>query len=318
MNYEINKKSNVKNMINDFVSSRNASSALVIDAETLLTSTALYEGGMKKENITVLNNDPSIVNYARSVGFNAICGITTHILAKIGGKFDIIYWDYCGFPQARSDGFNPAVDLVWGAEHLTKKGIMLATFCRRATDCIENAENMIPHDIFHAKTYLYHETCAMMLMIMVRKKTRQTRDDFNELTVATRLANKKKVEKEVPTAPALVFETGDIVFSEWEEGWVAGEIIEKKGSKYDVFFEESNSISLMRGDVLYNPVKVSKKRKLDEGDIVFSQWDNKWLVGEVMENKGSKLDIFFENSNSIALMKRTQLYIPSSKKCRTK
>ena len=42
MNYEINKKSNVKNMINDFVSSRNASSALVIDAETLLTSTAHY------------------------------------------------------------------------------------------------------------------------------------------------------------------------------------------------------------------------------------------------------------------------------------
>ena len=53
MNYEINKKSNVKNMINDFVSSRNASSALVIDAETLLTSTALYEGGMKKENTCI-------------------------------------------------------------------------------------------------------------------------------------------------------------------------------------------------------------------------------------------------------------------------
>ena len=93
MNYEINKKSNVKKMINNFVSSRNASAALVIDAETLLTSTALYESGMKKQNITVLNNDPSIVAYARSIGFNAVCGITTHILSKIGGKFDIIYWD---------------------------------------------------------------------------------------------------------------------------------------------------------------------------------------------------------------------------------
>ena len=319
MNYEINKKSNVKNMINDFVSSRNASSALVIDAETLLTSTALYESGMKKQNITVLNNNPSIVAYARSIGFNAVCGITTHILSKIGGNFDIIYWDYCGFPQARSDGFNPAVDLVWGAEHLTKKGIMLATFCRRATDCVENAENMIPHAVLHAKTYVYHETCAMMLMIMVRKNPRQTRDKFNELTVATRLANKKKIEKETPIAPtASAFETGDIVFSEWEEGWLAGEIIEKKGSKYDVFFEKSNEISLMRGDVLYNPVKVSKKREMAKGDIVFfAEQDNKWLAGEVIENNGSKLDIFFEDSNSIALMKRTQLYIPS-KKHRTK
>ena len=316
MNYEINKKSNVKKMINNFVSSRNASTALVIDAETLLTSTALYESGMKKKNITVLNNDPSIVAYAISIGFNAVCGITTHILSKIGGKFDIIYWDYCGFPQARSDGFNPAVDLVWGAEHLTKKGIMLATFCRRATDCVENAENMIPHAVLHAKTYVYHETCAMMLMIMVRKNPRQTRDKFNELTVATRLANKKKIEKETPIAPtASAFETGDIVFSEWEEGWLAGEIIEKKGSKYDIYFEKSNEISLMRGDVLYNPVKVSKKREMAKGDIVFfAEQDNKWLAGEVIENNGSKLDICFEDSNSTALMKRTQLYIPSKKR----
>lgn len=319
MNYQKNKKSDVKNMINEFISSQHASTALVIDADTLLSSTALHQSGMKMENITIINNDPMIVDYAKSIGFNAICGISTNILSQIGGKFDIIYWDYCGFPQERSDGFNPAIDMIWGFEHLTRKGMMLATFCRRGTNCIEKAESLIPRQMSLAKTYLYFETCAMMLMIMVKKKPREIRDFFNELTVAKR--SKKQQQRQPQRQPQQQppqldeFKTGDIVFSKWETGWLPGEIVERRQSKFDVFFEESNEVSLMQSESLHKAVKVSKKRKLDEGDLVFSQWNNKWYPGKVNEIKGSKYDIYFED-NTIALMNSDSLYV--SKKTKIK
>lgn len=298
MNYPKNKKSNVKNMINEFISLQRASTALVIDADTLLSSTALYRSGMKKENITIINNDPMIVANAICIGFNAVCGISTNILSQIGGKFDIIYWDYCGFPQERSDGFNPAIDMDWGFQHLTRRGMMLATFCRRNINCIEKAESIIPRHMFLAKTFLYFETCAMMLMIMVKKKPREIRDLFNELTVASRMKTQQVDE----------FENGDLVFSKWKSGWLPGEIIERRQSKFDVFFKKSNSVSLMRSEALYKAVKVSKKRKLNEGDIVFSQWNKKWYSGKVNEIVGLQYDIFFED-NSIALMDSDLLYV---------
>ncbi len=297
-------------MVNLFIASRNAKTALVIDADTLLSSLALHKAGMLKKNITVLNNDPDIVAYAKSIGFKAFCGISTCILDQLKGKFDVIYWDYCGFPQRRADGFDPSVDMMWGSQHLTVNGIMLSTFCRRATNCIEKAENMIPKALLHAKTYLYHETCAMMLLIMVRKNPRKIRDAFNKLTMAvtSTMTIAKSTISNLSVKP--LFNLGDVVFSKWGEQWLPGTIAKKVGaSKFDVHFEKSNSISLMEKRALVLPIH--SNQKIIKGDVVFSKWEGEWLPGTVRKKVGStKYDIFFEKSNEISLMEKKTLFLP--------
>lgn len=178
------KHSNTKQFINDFLADRARACArpraLVIDAESLMTSRSLGDG----VDITVLNSDPTICDEARSLGLNTACGISTTALREVRGKFDIIYLDYCGFPTKQPNGFDPAFDLLWAADHIVDDGIVLATFSRRFKHCVATAESMIPNSLQLAKTHVYFETSAMMCMFLVKENARALRDSVNHALVS--------------------------------------------------------------------------------------------------------------------------------------
>lgn len=179
------KHSQTKEFINEFLASRctSQSTVLVIDADQLMSSKAFMNNGVLPANITVLNSDQGICDKAKSFGLNAVCGVSTNVLREIYGEFDVIYLDYCGFPQRKADGFDPAFDLLWAADHTS--GIVVATFSRRAPHCIEQAENLIPNSLQLAKTYVYRETSAMMCMFMVKNNPRELRHSINRALLMT-------------------------------------------------------------------------------------------------------------------------------------
>ena len=198
------KESDMKNAVNQFISEQanEHTKAIVIDAETLLSSTALANAGVLKKNITVLNCDPHVVRTAKEHGFQSYAGYSTQTLLKLKGQYDIIYLDYCGTPKDNAThGFSPCMDLAWASHHLNKNGILLATFSRRCENAIEQANQIIPYGMQLVKEVTYHETCSMYCMILTNgSSTRVLRDAFNKCYMERRkkVVPKPKVPKPVP------------------------------------------------------------------------------------------------------------------------
>jgi len=201
------KESDMKNAVNQFISEQanEHTKAIVIDAETLLSSTALANAGVLKQNITVLNCDSHVVRTAKDNGFHSYAGYSTQTLLKLKGRYDIIYLDYCGTPKDNAThGFSPCMDLAWASHHLNKNGILLATFSRRCENAIEQANQIIPYGMQLVKEVTYHETCAMYCMILTNgSSTRVLRDAFNKCYMERR---KKPLVKPVPVVPEPVVE----------------------------------------------------------------------------------------------------------------
>ena len=202
-NTELKEKSPMKLSINNFLGkfSTPQTRAIVIDAETLLSSSTLVSYGVDPLNIVVLNDDASIIEAAHKRGHTqSIAGISSAVLPKLHGSYDIIYLDYCGFPDIRSDGFNPAYDILWSGDRLADDGIMVVTFSRRATNCVEKAEAMIPVSLELVKSICYSETCAMFAMILTKgKKQRHIRDTFNQIKIDTHKRKRDCVEESQPS-----------------------------------------------------------------------------------------------------------------------
>ena len=199
------KESDMKNAVNQFISEQanEHTKAIVIDAETLLSSTALANAGVLKQNITVLNCDPHVVRTAKEHGFQSYAGYSTQTLLKLKGLYDIIYLDYCGTPKDNAThGFSPCMDLAWASHHLNKNGILLATFSRRCENAIEQANQIIPYGMQLVKEVTYHETCSMYCMILTNgSSTRELRDAFNKCYMERRkkpLVNPKPAPEVVP------------------------------------------------------------------------------------------------------------------------
>lgn len=183
-NTDIKIKSTMKRTMNLFLASyvNSESKALVLDAETLLSSNTLYNQGMKKENIIVINDNEDIIEKAKQQGFiHSKVGLTTNVLFQVNGCFDIIYLDYCGTPEKSKNGFNPSYDLLWAADRLKRNGIIVTTFSRRTQDAIEKANDIIPFTLTLAKEVNYCETVPMYSMIMTKINPRHARDTFNHL-----------------------------------------------------------------------------------------------------------------------------------------
>jgi len=174
-------KSTMNNFLGNFANPQ--TKAIVLDAETMLSSSTLVRHGVDPLNIIVINDDPIIIDTAHRNGHTkSITGISSAVLPQLRGSFDLIYLDYCGFPDTRSDGFNPAFDILWSGDRLNKDGIMVVTFSRRATNCVEKAEAMIPVSLELVKTICYSETCAMFAMILTKgNDQRFIRDTFNDI-----------------------------------------------------------------------------------------------------------------------------------------
>lgn len=186
-------KATMNNFLGNFANPQ--TKAIVLDAETMLSSSTLVRYGVDPLNIVVINNDTNIIDTAHRNGHTkSIAGISSAVLPQLRGTFDIIYLDYCGFPDIRSDGFNPAFDILWSGDRLNKDGIMVVTFSRRATNCVEKAEAMIPVSLELVKTICYSETCAMFAMILTKgNDQRFIRDTFNEIKLSHH--KKRKMEE---------------------------------------------------------------------------------------------------------------------------
>lgn len=177
-------KSNMKNAVNAFIAQQanERTQAIVIDAETLMSSNSLANNGVPKQNITVLNCDETIIEKAIQEGFQAYAGYSTQSLLQLKGFYDIIYLDYCGTPKDNpANGFSPCMDLAWSSHHLNKNGILLATFSRRCENAIEKANQIIPYGMHLVKEITYCETSPMYCMILTNgHQTRELRDTFNK------------------------------------------------------------------------------------------------------------------------------------------
>lgn len=254
-------RTKTKSVINTFLCqvATTTTTALVIDAENLASSRALLAVGVPASSITVLNYEEDVCSKARRLGLTAIAGISTDSLRTLHGTFDIIYLDYCGFPVRRADGFDPAFDLLWAADHLRANGVVLATFSRRAQNCAALAEAMIPRSLSLAKVHAYCETSAMMCMFLTSANAREMRTKINALLlapVAVSPAESVKTNKRKRSARTFYGQPhkrrlteglteGQKVQVKWEGQLFPGIIDSVKAGKYDVFFPKTNEIALM-------------------------------------------------------------------------
>ena len=184
-NTEKKKHSIMKNAMNAFISkhAHEDTKALVIDAETLLSSSRLTKKGVLPSNIVVINSDQDVIEKAKENGhIHSVCGVSTTVLSQIKGAFDIIYLDYCGTPKDNStNGFSPQIDMWWATSNLKDDGILACTFSRRCQNAIKTALNLIPSALQLCFDIKYCETSAMYTMILTRKRRPGLKKLFSKL-----------------------------------------------------------------------------------------------------------------------------------------
>ena len=215
MSYNTTLKMNspMKQTINTFLASYSTpeTNALVIDAETLLTSSELVSYGVDPINIVVVNNDESVIQKAHSHGHKkSVAGFSTNVISSMTNTFDIIYLDYCGTPDGnKTDGVFPKYDLLWAADRLSNDGIVLVTFSRRNHEgyAVERAQSMIPLTMELINVVYYCESSPMFVLMLVKKdfqKKRYLRDEFNRIKMEVhdqcKTSKRKRVE-EPPVVP---------------------------------------------------------------------------------------------------------------------
>jgi len=207
MSYQtlLKKESPMKNTMNSFIGriSTPETKALVIDAETLMSSTSLVTYGVSPINVVVINDDDTIIRKAHNNGHKrSISGYSTEVLEQFTDTFDIIYLDYCGTPDGnKSTGVLPKYDLLWAADRISEEGVLIVTFSRRNHEgfAVEKAQNMIPLSMELVNTLFYYETCPMFAMVLVKrnfKHSRYLRDLLNSL-----IMEKKRKREEIPCLP---------------------------------------------------------------------------------------------------------------------
>ena len=286
-----------KQVINDFLAkwladfARARPRALVIDAESLMTSRSLGD-----VDITVLNSDPTICNKARALGLNTACGISTTALRQVRGNFDMIYLDYCGVPAKQPNGFDPAFDLLWAADHLVDDGIVLATFSRRFKHCIATAENLIPNSLQLAKTHVYFETSAMMCMFLVKENARALRDSVNRALVSGSKA------LEALKALEVVTERKKRKFTSGVSESVKG----RKRKKREFLMNDQAS------EWAKPKTKPKPKPKMNVNDTVSVKWGNETLPGVVIKKTHGGYDIYFPLTHEKAVVRTNAVSAPVS------
>lgn len=189
-NTALKMKSPMKTTINTFIGqcSTPESIALVIDADSMLSSSALVSHGVIPNNVIVLNSDNDIIKKAHEHGHTrSVAGFSTNVLDSFVDTFDIIYLDYCGTPDGnKSDGVLPKYDMLWAADRLSDDGIVIVTFSRRNHEghAVERAQKMIPLSMDLLNVVYYCETSPMFAMMLVKKglnSKRNLRDKFNRI-----------------------------------------------------------------------------------------------------------------------------------------
>ena len=87
-------KSSINNFLGNFATSE--TKAIVLDANSMLSSSALVTRGVNPLNIIVINDNQDIIDIAHKNGHvKSITGISSLVLPRLYGNFDLIYLDYC-------------------------------------------------------------------------------------------------------------------------------------------------------------------------------------------------------------------------------
>ena len=293
--YNMFKSNNTKQFINGFIAGCQGKEtrAIVIDAEELRTSRSLMEVGVPPNSITVLNTDQGICDKAHTLGLKTACGMSTTTLRQLYGRFNLIYLDYCGFPTKHANGFDPAFDLLWAADHIDDDGIVIATFCRRAKHCIETAENLIPTSLRLAKTHVYFESSAMMCMFLVKKNERTLRDRINRALI---------------TAPPQVPPPPQVSSAEYVKG-------SRKRKKRHFLMNDQASEWHAKSEKK-KPKKAEKAEKPDKkyvkGTAVSVEWEDKVLPGIVIKKIYGGYNIYFPLTNDKACVRTNAVSQPTS------
>ena len=194
-NTTLKKRSKMKRIMNIFLTQCTTadSNAIVIDADSLMSSKTLIRCGLTPENIIVLNNNKDIIKKAYKQGhINSVVGISTSVLPYLPGLYDLIYLDYCGTPAANKNGYwNPHMDVLWSADRLTENGVVIVTFTTGHIDnAIQRANLMIPNSLTLVKEVSYCETTPMYVMILSKSPdVKPLRDRFN--LIYTKVKNHK-------------------------------------------------------------------------------------------------------------------------------
>jgi len=312
------KHSNTKQFINDFLADRARARArarpraLVIDAESLMTSRSLGDG----VDITVLNSDPTICDKARSLGLNTACGISTTALREVRGKFDIIYLDYCGFPTKQPNGFDPAFDLLWAADHLVDDGIVLVTFSRRFKHCVATAESMIPNSLQLAKTHVYFETSAMMCMFLVKENARALRDSVNHALVSGSSASGSSGSSGSKALEAL--EALKVMERKFTNGVSASVKGRKRKRREFLMDDQASEWYKPKPKPKPVPKPVSKPKKPKPvpkyaiNTTVSVKWGNKIIPGVVLKKIYGGYDVYFPLTHEKAIVRTNAVSAPVS------
>lgn len=276
------KTNNTKQFINGFIAGCQGKEtrAIVIDAEELRTSRSLMEVGVSPNNITVLNTDQSICDKAHTLGLKTACGMSTTTLRQLYGRFNLIYFDYCGFPTKHANGFDPAFDLLWAADHIDDDGIVIATFCRRAKHCIETAENLIPTSLRLAKTHVYFESSAMMCMFLVKKNERALRDRINRALITA----------PTPAPPPQVSS------AEYVKG-------SRKRKKRNFLMNDQASEWHAKSEKKKSKKAEKPDKKYVKGTTVSVKWENEVFSGIVVKKIYGGYDIYFPLTDDTACVK---------------
>lgn len=201
-NSTLKKKSLMKRIMNIFLTQCTTadSNAIVIDADSLMSSKTLIRRGLTPENIIVLNNNKDIIKKAYKQGHtNSVVGISTSVLPYLPGLYDLIYLDYCGTPAANKNGYwNPHMDVLWSADRLTENGVVIVTFTTGHIDnAIQRANLMIPNSLTLVKEISYCETTPMYVMILSKSPdVKALRDRFNLIYTKVK-TRKSKFEQQM-------------------------------------------------------------------------------------------------------------------------
>ena len=305
------KHSDTKQFTNDFLAdfarARARPRALVIDAESLMTSRSLGD-----VDITVLNSDPTICNKARALGLNTACGISTTALRQVRGNFDIIYLDYCGVPAKQPNGFDPAFDLLWAADHLVNDGIVLATFSRRFKHCIATAENLIPNSLQLAKTHVYFETSAMMCMFLVKENARALRDSVNRALVSGSKALEALKALEAPVKCKRKFTNGVSESVKGRKRKKRDFLMNDQASEWTKTKPKTNPKTKPKTKPKPKTKTKPKTKKMNVNDTVSVKWGNEILPGVVIKKIHGGYDIYFPLTCEKAVVRTNAVSAPVS------
>ena len=305
------KHSDTKQFTNDFLAdfarARARPRALVIDAESLMTSRSLGD-----VDITVLNSDPTICNKARALGLNTACGISTTALRQVRGNFDIIYLDYCGVPAKQPNGFDPAFDLLWAADHLVNDGIVLATFSRRFKHCIATAENLIPNSLQLAKTHVYFETSAMMCMFLVKENARALRDSVNHALVSGSKALEALKALEAPVKCKRKFTNGVSESVKGRKRKKRDFLMNDQASEWTKTKPKTNPKTKPKTKPKPKTKTKPKTKKMNVNDTVSVKWGNEILPGVVIKKIHGGYDIYFPLTCEKAVVRTNAVSAPVS------